>query len=118
MPAKYYSANPEKGVVSRFGTSTRDSGNVLIGATRDSKDPRRLVFTDEVVLIPEGEFRRYAREYIRAEKNGSLVSRTEAEYRAWLERTSIVTEGEAVEAPVDVPAEAPAKSKAKSRKDS
>ena len=68
----YVRACPDKGVVSRYGTGTRERGNVFIGAVRDLEDPRKLVWSDEPVAIPFAEWRKYRREYMRAVEDGAL----------------------------------------------
>lgn len=97
MADRYFSSNPEGGVVSRFGTGSSTRTNTLIGAYRDPKDPRRIEYTDEVVAIPEAEFLRFRREYARAVRDKSLIERSADDYRAFLAKQAKDTEGEAVE---------------------
>ena len=72
--ALYVSCVPEEGPVTRFGTRT------IIGGERGRNE---VTFRpDEVVAITTSEFARYRREYTRALSNGSLRSRTAAEWKA------------------------------------
>jgi hypothetical protein len=70
--------------VSRFGTAGAGSGGVLIGATRNPAEPRKIIYDPAVVVgIPHAEALKYAREYQRAVSDGSLTLRTAA---AWTEQ--------------------------------
>jgi len=63
--------------VARFGTK------ILIGADRDAVERKKIRYrSKEIVAIPEGEARRYAREYARAIQEGELVARTADEWQA------------------------------------
>lgn len=98
MSDRYFSSNPAHGgVVSRFGTGGGSRANTMIGARRDPRDPRRLIFTDEVVAIPAAEYARFRREYDKAVRNQSLLPRTAEDYRAYLDRQAIESAGEAAE---------------------
>lgn len=66
----------EGSLVTRYGTGT------FIGAERRADDPRQVDFhPDQVIAIPDDEFRKYRREYLRALREGSLRQRTEAEWQ-------------------------------------
>jgi Na+/glutamate symporter len=63
--------------VTRFGTGT------MIGATRSKATPDVVNYDPtQIVGIPHAEYDRHLRSYERAISNGSLRSRTAAEYRA------------------------------------
>ncbi len=67
----------EGSLVTRYGTGT------FIGAERRALEPTVVDYhPDIVVAIPHDEFRKYRREYLRAVREGSLVERTEQEWRA------------------------------------
>lgn len=71
-------------VVSRYGTGTRTKNNQPIGHTRGKRGAFELIAKDIVVLIPDAEAQRYAREYDRAVADGALKELDEAAYKAWL----------------------------------
>lgn len=75
--ALFVSLDPKNPVpVTRFGPGT------LIAADRDGRNIRYR--PDEVVAITREEMAQYGREYGRALRSGSLIERTEADYRAFL----------------------------------
>lgn len=66
----------EGAVVTRFGTRT------YIGCERRALEPTVVDYhPEQIVAIPHDEFRKYRREYLRALRDGSLVTRTEDEWR-------------------------------------
>ena len=76
-PPDLYVSAVQGHLVSRPGSS------VIIGATRDIREPTKGTWhTDLVVKIPEAELRAYRREYDRALRGGSLTKRTKADFEA------------------------------------
>lgn len=66
----------EGSLVTRYGTRT------FIGAERRALEPKVVDYhPEQVVAIPHDEFRKYRREYLRVMREGSLVERTELEWR-------------------------------------
>jgi len=61
---------------------TRYGSRVTIGAYRDPATSKFAWEPETVVAIPEPEFRRYRREYTSALRDGSLRSRSEADWQA------------------------------------
>jgi len=80
--ALFVSLDPKNPVpVTRFGPGT------MIAAERDPSDKNGRTIRyrpDEVVAITREEMAQYGREYGRALRAGSLIQRTEADYRAFL----------------------------------
>jgi hypothetical protein len=73
--------------VTRFGTVRMLGGvpspGILIGATRDQKDPSKITWNEqEIVFIPPAEAERYAKEYGRLLLHKSLSLRSSGEYEA------------------------------------
>lgn len=63
--------------VTRHGTRT------FIGCERRALEPTIIDYhPEQIVAISHEEFRKYRREYLRALKDGSLVSHTADEWRA------------------------------------
>lgn len=59
--------------------------NVLIGAHRDSRSPKKIEYRpDEVVLIPAEEAIRFHQEYDAALSSNALIKRTKADHAAWI----------------------------------
>lgn len=70
----FVSSNPDAGPVTRFSVPNSPGGSVYIGAERDPANPKVVVFhAERIVAIPGDEFRRFAREYGRAIRDGGLV---------------------------------------------
>jgi len=64
-------------LVQRYGTG------ILIGATRDPRDPSQVTWDeDEVVKLSEHEQAAYRREYARALRDGALKQRRPADFDA------------------------------------
>jgi hypothetical protein len=76
---RYFSAVAGR-VVQRYGST------IFIGAARA---PGGWQWDeDQIVAIPDREFARYAKEYIRAVRDGALKERTEAQYLEHVEQAA------------------------------
>jgi len=74
----FFSCVPTAGPVTRHGGS-----GAYIGARRDNEAEGGITYDPSiVVMIPGADMRRYSREYGRALRDGALVERSRAEYRA------------------------------------
>jgi hypothetical protein len=74
-------------LVTRFGTG------LLIGATRDPKDPSKVTWDeDEIAKISPEELAPYRREYARALRDGALKKREAADFKAVNEKRAQQTE--------------------------
>lgn len=80
-----YVSSVEGRVVPRFSTVRLGKPPVLIGATRDHKDPTKIIWdTERIIGIPEAEYARFGREYNRELRGGGLRLRSEKEYADWV----------------------------------
>lgn len=81
MQAFKYFSSVEGRIVTRF-PSLRSPVAQYIGARREGK---KIIWnTDEVVAVPQTEFRKFRAEYRRALRDKSLVERDEKAYKGWL----------------------------------
>jgi hypothetical protein len=114
-PRDLYVSSVDGHLVSRPGSS------VLIGATRDIREPTKVTWdTHHVVKIPEAEVQAYRREYDRALRDKSLQRRDKAEFDAQVKREEAQAEKEAAErakAEADAKAKADAEAKKSGKKE-
>jgi Sec-independent protein translocase protein TatA len=103
VPEFHYVSSVKGHLVTRF-PSLRASTAQYIGAERKGKE---IVWdTDVVVAISPQEWARYRREFRRAISDESLVERTEAEYKAYLESHEKAEQKAAEQRKADADAEA------------
>lgn len=97
---RYYSAKADV-LVTRYGTGSYIGATVEIAKDGERKGQTEISHDEElVVAITDAEFAKYAREYLQLEREGSLIKRTEADYKAQLqvEEAKSKKEAEAIEA--------------------
>ena len=109
---RYFSAKADR-LVTRYGTNT------YIGASVTAKAGEKPVITSNekvVVAISDAEFAKYGREYLRLEREGSLIKRTQADFDAMqkAEAEASKKEADALKAQAD---KAAAEAKAQSDKE-
>ncbi len=88
-PFAMYVSSKKGRIVSRYGTATLMNANQWIGVSRDPKDPvwgELLWDEDAVTALTHAEVARFGREYEKSIAEGSLVKRTEADFRAYVKR--------------------------------
>lgn len=104
-PKDLYVSSVPGHLVTRFGTG------LLIGATRDQKDPSKVTWDEELIVkIPEPEGRAYAKEYARALREKSLKVRTLADFDACNKKLEAASKAEADAAKAAAAAEPTGKS--------
>ncbi len=82
-----YVSSVEGHAVTRFSSHKMGRRPLLIGATRDHKDPTKITWdTSRIVPIPEGEYARFGREYNREIRAGGLKKRSAEEYAEWVNK--------------------------------
>ncbi len=78
---RYFSAKADV-LVSRYGAPNTYIGAVITvdktGATKIEHDP------NAIVVISDQEFSKYTREYLQLVREGSLIEKKPAEYKAWV----------------------------------
>ena len=90
---RYYSAKADV-LVTRYGTGSYIGAKVTVPTEGPLKGQTVLTHTGEVVALTDAEFSKYMREYLQLEREGSLIQRTEKDYKAWVEAEAKATEKE------------------------
>jgi hypothetical protein len=112
--AKYVSC-VEGALVPRYAALGGPGAMTFIGSVRNGKKVDQN--PDEVVVIPEAEFGRFRKEYLRALREGSLTERTAADYAAWQKiRAGKPAEEEKQPTEAEQASEQPSKSRKKKSK--
>jgi hypothetical protein len=105
MP-KFYSVKPNA-LVTRLGTKTYIGAQVDVERNKEGapivssmgEPTTKVVYTDEIVMISDGELARYGREYAKLEREGSLILKEEKDFKAYQDKLADESkkEGEALE---------------------
>lgn len=78
---RYYSAK-EGVLVTRYGTRTYIGATVSVDKPGKPGSKTVIKHTDQIVALSDAEIAKHAREYLRLERDGSLIARTKSEFDA------------------------------------